>query len=88
MIKETHNRSSHRAFRAQLSAGVYREIAHFVYDLTRMITAALQVCGCREEYWVVQFLYQARVSFLRLGIKFHQQQHLRSSVFLTGEIES
>ncbi len=32
-----------QSIRAQLCAGVYREIAHFVYDLTSMITAALQV---------------------------------------------
>jgi hypothetical protein len=50
MIKETHNRSSHRALELScVQEGVYREIGHFVYDLTSMITAALQVFGCGEE---------------------------------------
>jgi len=38
-----------QSIRDQLCPGVYREIAHFVYDLTSIITAALQVFGCREE---------------------------------------
>ncbi len=35
------------------------KLSHIVYDLTSMITAALQLCACRKKYWVIQFLYQA-----------------------------